>query len=388
MTLASIWKRIWEACEILKLKHGSIALWYSIVILFFSLSFEEKQIYHNGKNFCAFDASFDLETDLRSLWNSEAKTWFHVLLVFYCHSVFFSIIYRENKFITTAIIFAHLTLASIWKRIWEACEILKLKHGSIALWYSFVILFFSLSFEEKQIYHNGKNFCAFDASFDLKKDLRSLWNSDPKTWFHVLLVFYCHSVFFSIIYRENKFITTAIIFAHLTLASISKRIWEACEILKLKHGSIALWYSIVILFFSLSFEEKQIFTKAFEEKQIYHNGKNFCAFDASFDLKKDLRSLWNSDPKTWFHVLLVFFCHSVFFSIISIEKTNLLTTAIIFAHLTLASIWKRIWEACEILTLKHGSIAFMVFFCHSVFFSFIRRETNLSQRQKLLRIWR
>ena len=183
--------------------------------------------------------------------------------------------------------------------------------------------FFLYHSKRKQIYNNGNNFHTFDASFDLKQDLRSLWNSDPKTWLHCLLVFFCHSVFFSIIRRANNFITTAITFAHLTLASICRRIWEACEILNLKHGSIAFWYSFVILFFSLSFEEKQI----------YHNGKNFCAFDASFDLKKDLRSLWNSDPKTWFHCLLVFLCHSVFFS-------------------------------------------------------FIRRETNLLQRQKLLRIWR
>ena len=136
-----------------------------------------------------------------------------------------------------------------------------------------------------------------------------------------ILLSFCFFLFHS---KRNKFITTAITFIHLTLASIWKRIWEACEILKLKHGSIALWYSIVILFFSLSFEEKQI----------YHNGKNFCI------------------------------------------------------HLTLASIWRRIWEDCEILTLKHGSVTFMVFFCHSIFFSIIRRETNLSQRQKLLRIWR
>ena len=179
---------------------------------------------------------------------------FGILLSFY----FFLYHSETNKFITTAITFAHLTLASIWKRIWEACEILKLKHGSIALWYSIVILFFSLSFEEKQIYHNGKNFCAFDASFDLKKDLRSLWNSEAKTWFHCFMLFYCHSIFFSFI----------------------------------------------------------------RKKQIYHNGKNFCAFDASVDLKKDLRSFWNSDPKTWFHVLLVFFWNSIFFSIIP-RQTNL-----------------------------------------------------------------
>ena len=170
----------------------------------------------------------------------------YVILLSFCFFLFHS---KRNKFITTAKTFAHLTLASIWRRIWEACEILKLKHGSIALCYSIVILFFSLSFEEKQIYHNGKNFCAFDASFDLKKDLRSLWNSDPKTWIHGLLVFFCHSVFFSIIRRANNFITTPITFAHLTLASIWKRIWDASEILTLKHGSVSFWYSIVILFF-------------------------------------------------------------------------------------------------------------------------------------------
>ena len=148
-------------------------------------------------------------------------------------SFFFFLYYSKiNKFITTAITFAHLTLASIWKKIWEACEILNLKHGSISCWYSFVILFFSLLF------------------------------------------------------RNNKFITTAITFAHLTLASIWKKIWEACEILNLKHGSISCWYSFIILFFSL----------LFQDQQIYYNGNNFCAFDASFDLKKDLRSLWNSEP--------------------------------------------------------------------------------------------
>ena len=197
LTLASIWKKIWEACEILNLKHGSISCWYSVVILFFSLLFQDQQIYYNGNNFCAFDASFDLKKDLRSLWNSEPETWFHFLLVFCCHS------------------------------------------------------FFSLLFQDQQIYYNGNNFCAFDASFDLKKDLRSLWNSEPKTWFHFLLVFCCHS------------------------------------------------------FFSL----------LFQDQQIYYNGNNFCAFDASLDLKQDLRSLWNSEPQTWFHFLLVFFCHSFFFSV-------------------------------------------------------------------------
>ena len=265
-----------------------ISCWYSVVILFVSLLFRDQQIYYNGNNFCAFDASLDLKKDLRSLWNSEPKTWFHFLLVFCCHSFCFSIIPEINKFITTAITFAHLTLASIWKKIWEACEILNLKHGSISCWYSVVILFVSLLFRDQQIYYNGNNFCAFDASFDLKKDLRSLWNSEPKTWFQfpvgILLSF-----FLFLYYSEiNKFITTAITFAHLTLASIWKKIWEACEILNLKHGSISCWYSVVILFVSL----------LFRDQQIYYNGNNFCAFDASFDLKKDLRSLWNSEPKT------------------------------------------------------------------------------------------
>ena len=262
LTLASIWKKIWEACEILNLKHGSISCWYSFVMKFISISFQDQQIYYNGNNFCAFDASFDLKKDLRSLWNSEPKTWFHFLLVFFCHEIHLtSFLYhsKRNKFITTAITFAHLTLASIWKKIWEACEILNLKHGSISCWYSFVILFFSLLFQDQQIYYNGNNFCAFDASFDLKKDLRSLWNSEPKTWFHFLLVFFCH----------------------------------------------------------------EIFSISFQEEQIYYNGNNFCAFDASFDLKKDLRSLWNSEPKTWFHFLLVFFCHEIHFYIIP-RGTNLL----------------------------------------------------------------
>ena len=346
LTLASIWKKIWEACEILNLKHGSISCWYSVVILFVSLLFRDQQNYYNGNNFCAFDASFDLKKDLRSLWNSEPKTWFHFLLVFCCHSFCFSYYSEINKFITTAITFAHLTLASIWKKIWEACEILNLKHGSISCWYSVVILFFSLLFRDQQNYYNGNdnfanltlasiwiskiweaceilnlkhgsnscwysvvilfvsllfrdqqnyyngnNFCAFDASFDLKKDLRSLWNSEPKTWFHfpvgILLSF-----FLFLYYSEiNKIITTAITFAHLTLASIWKKIWEACEILKLKHGFISCWYSVFILFVSL----------LFRDQQNYYNGNtNFCAFDASLDLKKDFRSLWNSEPKTWF----------------------------------------------------------------------------------------
>ena len=196
LTLASIWKKISEACEILNLKHGSIFCWYSVVILFF---------------------------------------------------LFYS---KINKFITTAITFAHLTLASNWKKIWEACEILNLKHGSISCWYSVVILFF--------LYYT----------------------------------------------KINKFITTAITFAHLTLASIWKKIWEACEILNLKHGSISCWYSVVIKFF------------------LYYSKIN-----------------------------------------------KFITTAITFAHLTLASIWKKIWEACEILNLKHGSI-----FC---WYSFVMKFISL-----------
>ena len=123
------------------------------------------------------------------------------ILLSFCYFLYHS---KRNKFITTAITFAHLTLASIWRRIWEACEILTLKHGSVTFWYSYVILFFSLSFRDKQIYNNGNNFHTFDASFDLETDLRSLWNSEAKTWFHCFMVFYCHSVFFSFIRRETN----------------------------------------------------------------------------------------------------------------------------------------------------------------------------------------
>ena len=190
-------------------------------------------------------------------------------------SFFFFLYYSKiNKFITTAITFAHLTLASIWKKIWEACEILNLKHGSIFCWYSVVILFLSLLFQDQQIYYNGNNFCAFDASFDLKK------------WFEKLV------------------------------APIWKKIWEACEILNLKHGSISCWYSVVILFF------------------LYYSKIN-----------------------------------------------KFITTAITFAHLTLASIWKKIWEACEILNLKLWFHFLLVFCCHFFFFSIIPRSTNLLQRQ-------
>ena len=199
----------------------------------FSLYYSKlQQIYYNGNNFCAFDASFDLKKYLRSLWNSEPKTWFHFSVGILLSFFFFLYYSKINKFITTVITFAHLTLTSIWKKIWEACEILNLKHGSVSCWYSVVILVFSLLFQDQQIYYNGNNFCAFDANLNLKKDLRSLWNSEPKTWF------------------------------------------------------LSCWYSVVILVFSL----------LFQDQQIYYNGNNFCAFDASFDLKINLRSLWNSEP--------------------------------------------------------------------------------------------
>ena len=175
------------------------------------------------------------------------------------NTLFFLYYSKINKFITTAITFAHLTLASNWNN-----DLRSLWNSEPKTWFHFLVgillsFFFSLLFQDQQIYYNGNNFCAFDASFDLKKDLRSLWNSEPKTWFHFLMVFCCHS------------------------------------------------------FFSL----------LFQDQQIYYNGNNFCAFDASFDLKKDLRSLWNSEPKTWFYFLLVFCCHFFFFSIIP-RSTNLL----------------------------------------------------------------
>ena len=130
-------------------------------------------------------------------------------------SFFFFLYYSKiNKFITTAITFAHLTLASIWKKIWDLRSLWNSEpqtfDASSISWfwtlnmYSVVILFFSLLFQDQQIYYNGNNFCAFDASFDLKKDLRSLWNSEPKTWFHFLMVFCCHSFFSSIIPRSTN----------------------------------------------------------------------------------------------------------------------------------------------------------------------------------------
>ena len=143
---------------------------------------------------------------------------------------FFLCYSKINKFITTAITFAHLTLAPIWK-----------------------------------------------------KDLRSLWNSETLNMVPFPVGNLCHS-FLSLLFQINKFITTAITFAHLTLASIWKKIWEACEIQNLKHGSIICWYSVVILFF------------------LYYSKRN-----------------------------------------------KFLTTAITFADLTIASIWKKILEDCEIL---------------------------------------
>ena len=168
-------------------------------------------------------------------------------------SFFFFLYYSKiNKFITTAITFAHLTLASIWKKIWEACEILNLKN----FWYSVVIFFFSII---------------------------------PRS-------------------------TLAITFAHLI------SIWKKICLWNSEPWFISCWYSVVIFFFSL----------LFQDQQIYYNGNNFCAFDASFDLKKDLRSLWNSEPKRhgsiscWYSVVIssvgiLFF----FFSIIP-RSTNLL----------------------------------------------------------------
>ena len=127
---------------------------------------------------------------------------------------------KRNKFITTAITFAHFTLALIWVQIWEACEILNLEHGSIACWYSFVMQFISLSFQKEQIYYNGNNFCAFYASLRSEYRFEKLvkfwtWDMVPLP-VGILLscnLFLYHS-------KRNKFITTAITFAHLTLASI------------------------------------------------------------------------------------------------------------------------------------------------------------------------
>ena len=245
-----------------------------------------------SNNFCAFDASFDLKKDLRSLWNSEPKTWFHFLLVFCCHSFFFSIIPRSTNLLQRLITFAHLTLASIWKKIWEACEILNLKHGSISCWYSVVILFF--------LYYSKINKFITTAITFAHLTLASIWKRFEKlvkfwTWnmvpFPVGILFVI--LFFSLLFQDQQiYYNGNITFAHLTLASIWKKIWEACEILNLKHGSISCWYSVVILFF------------------LYYSKIN-----------------------------------------------KFITTAIFFAHLTLASIWKKIWEACEILNLKHGSIS-------------------------------
>ena len=121
-------------------------------------------------------------------------------------SFFLFLYYSEiNKFITTAITFAHLTLASIWKKIWEA-----LWNSETKTWFHFLLVFcfhsfcFSIIPRSTKLLQRQWNFCAFDASLDLKKDLRSLWNSEPKTWFHFLLVFCCHSFCFSIIPRNKK----------------------------------------------------------------------------------------------------------------------------------------------------------------------------------------
>ena len=343
--------------------------WFHFLLVFcchffFSLLFQDQQIYYNGNNFCAFDASFDPKKDLRSLWNSEPQTWFHFLLVFCCHSFFFYYS-KINKFITTAITFAHLTLAPIWKKIWEACEILNLKHGSIFCWYSVVIFFFLYYSKINKFITTAITFAHLTLASIRKKiweacEILNLKHGSIFCWYSVVIFFF---LYYS---KINKFITTAITFAHLTLASIWKKIWEACEILNLKHGSIFCWYSVVIFFFSLLFQDQQIYYKGnnfcaidaspdpkkdlrslwnselkhgsifcwysvvilffsllFQDQQIYYNGNNFCAFDASFDLKKDLRSLWNSEPKIWFHFLLVFCCHFFFFSIIP-RSTNLL----------------------------------------------------------------
>ena len=149
-------------------------------------------------------------------------------------SFFFFICYSKiNKFITTGKTFAHLTLASIWKKIWEACEILNLKHGSISCLYSVLSLFF----------------------------------------FH----------FYS---KNNKFITTAITFTHLTLASIWTKIWEACEILTL--NMVPFPVGILLSFFFFLYYSKI--------NKFITTGKTFAHLTLAYDLIKDLRSLWNSEP--------------------------------------------------------------------------------------------
>ena len=395
LTLASIWKKIWEACEILNLKHGSISCWYSVVF-FFSLLFQDQQIYYNGNNFCAFDASFDLKKDLRSLWNSEPKTWFHFLLVFFCHS-FFSLLFQDKQIYYNGNNFCAFDASFDLKK-----DLRSLWNSEPKTWFHFLLVFcchsfFSLLFQDQQIYYNGNNFCAFDASFDLKKDLRSLWNSEPKTWFHFLLVFCCHS-FFSLLFQDQQIYYNGNNFCAFDASFDLKK-----DLRSLWNSEPKTWFHFLLVFcchffFSLLFQDQQIyyngnnfcafdasfdlkkdlrslwnsepktwfhfllvffchsfFSLLFQDQQIYYNGNIFCAFDASFDLKKDLRSLWNSEPKTWFHFLLVFCCHFFFLYYSKINK--FITTAIFFAHLTLASIWKKIWEACEILNLKHGSIS-------------------------------
>ena len=158
------------------LQHGSISCWYSFVILFYLC-------YSKINKFITTAITFAHLT-LAPIWKRfEKLVKFWTLnmvpfpVVFFCHS-FLSLFFKINKFITTAITFAHLTLAPIWKKIWEDCEILNLKHGSISCWYSVVMKFFSLLFQDQQFYYNGNNFCAFDASPYLKKDLRRLWNSE------------------------------------------------------------------------------------------------------------------------------------------------------------------------------------------------------------------
>ena len=196
------------------------------------------------------------------MWNSEPKTWFNFLLVFCCHKIF--LFYSKiNKFITTAITFAHLTLASgsEFQRFSEACEILNLKHGSIS-------------------------------------------------W----LVFCCNEICFLDYTKRNKFITTAITIAHLTLASIWKKISEACEILNLEtwfHFAVGILLSWnLFLYYS---KRNKFITTAI----------TIAHLTLASELKNDFRILLNSEPQIWFHILLVFCCNSFFFSIIP-RSTNLL----------------------------------------------------------------
>ena len=127
-----------------------VPLLYGILLSFCFFSSNEREKnrmtieYHKAMEPCF---SFRISQASQILFQIEAsvkcmKVIAVVINLFLFHS-------KRNKFITTAKTFAHLTLASIWKRIWEACEILKLKHGSMSFWYSIVILFFSLSYIEK-----------------------------------------------------------------------------------------------------------------------------------------------------------------------------------------------------------------------------------------------